>query len=149
MDMLKYILGGLIIASVNIYIWYWANKKKLRVEAGFITQIAVGMASLEPEEETLVSVTVTNVGRKPINIDKCVFVLDHNPVQVFVLRSRYATLHNDFPRLLHPDEQYSVGYPAMHFFGKGLSDIWVVDFVGKRWQARGIEKLRNDLNAEE
>ena len=146
MDWLFTILAGILIAVVSSWItWRWKTLRRLTVFVA--VKGVVANVPLEPIEETILEVTITNTGNKLVNIKQCYFTIDGEGKQVAVDRTRLLTMREGLPRKLDAAEQCVIGYPAVAFQGQRLTGVSVEDYLGKRWYAssRNVKRAVADM----
>ena len=148
MDWLLTVLGGILIAVVSGWLtWRWTNLRRLRVSVA--AKGVVANIPLEPIEQHILEVTITNTGNKLVNIKQCYFTIDGEGKQVAVDRTRLVTMQEGLPRKLDAAEQCVICYPAVAFQGRRLTGVAVEDHLGKRWYAstHNVRRAEADLRA--
>lgn len=136
MDRILELAVAIGLAFVGSWLfWQWKNLRKLKVSIE--TRGVVASIPIQPCEEHIIQVTITNVGRKAVNVKQCWFTVDGQRQHIVVDRRRLLTMPEDLPTKLEPDEQCVIGYPAHGLYGHRLSCVIVEDFLGNRWRATG------------
>ncbi len=148
MDWILTVLGGVLIAVVSSWLtWRRTNIRRLRVSVA--TKGVVATFPIDPREQHILQVTITNTGSKLVNIKQCYFTIDGEGKQIVVDRTRLVTMQEGLPRKLDSAEQCDIGYPAAAFQGRRLTGVVVEDYLGKRWYAssRSVKKAVADLRS--
>lgn len=147
MNWLLSVCAGIVIAVVSGWLtWRWSNRCQLRVSVA--ARGAVASFQIEPCEEHILQVTITNTGNKLVNIRECIFTIDGEPKAIVVKRNGLRTMSEGLPRKLDTAEQCVIGYPAVHFQKKRLTGVTVEDHLGNRWHAssRDVLKAETDMS---
>lgn len=128
------VTGGILIAAVSGWLtWRHTNMCRVRVLVAVRGQVAT--VPIDPLEELIFEVTMTNTGNKLVNLKHCLFIMDGEPRQVVIDRSRFVTLPKDLPKKLDVAEEWQVAYPAESFRGYDVTGVQVEDYLGHRWYA--------------